>query len=45
MSAFVGPELAYLLEEPRRLGRLATVGPDGMPHVAPLGWALGLTGD
>ncbi len=36
MSAFSAAELAYLSE--RRLGRLATIGPDGMPHVVPLGW-------
>jgi pyridoxamine 5'-phosphate oxidase family protein len=36
MSAFSDAELAYLGE--RRLGRLATIGPDGMPHVVPLGW-------
>jgi pyridoxamine 5'-phosphate oxidase family protein len=39
MSLFTDRELAYLLGE-RRLGRLATVGPDGMPHVAPVGWSL-----
>lgn len=38
MSAFTEDELAYLLGE-RHLGRLATVGKDGMPHVAPVGWA------
>jgi hypothetical protein len=31
MSAFTSAELAYL--QSRRLGRLATVGPDGHPHV------------
>lgn len=36
MSAFSDAELAYLSE--RRLGRLATVGADGVPHVVPLGW-------
>ncbi len=36
MSGFSPPELAYLSE--RRLGRLATVGADGIPHVVPLGW-------
>jgi len=41
MSVFTEQELAYLHPEPeeRRLGRLATVGPDGMPHVAPVGWS------
>jgi pyridoxamine 5'-phosphate oxidase family protein len=37
MSVFSAAELAYLAE--RRLGRLATVGPTGLPHVVPLGWA------
>ena len=38
MSAFSEAELAYLLGE-RHLGRLATVGTDGMPHVIPVGWS------
>lgn len=38
MSAFSEPELAYLLGE-RRLGRVATVGKDGTPHVVPVGWS------
>ena len=33
---FTDAELAYLRE--RRLGRIATVGPDGTPHVTPVGW-------
>jgi pyridoxamine 5'-phosphate oxidase family protein len=37
MSAFSAAELDYLLGE-RRLGRLATVGEDGTPHVVPVGW-------
>jgi pyridoxamine 5'-phosphate oxidase family protein len=37
MAAFSEPELAYL-HGPRRLGRLATVGKDGTPHVVPVGW-------
>ena len=37
---FTDAELRYLREN-RLLGRLATVGPDGMPHVAPVGWRLG----
>jgi pyridoxamine 5'-phosphate oxidase family protein len=37
MSVFTDGELEYLLGE-RRLGRLGTVGPDGTPHVAPVGW-------
>jgi pyridoxamine 5'-phosphate oxidase family protein len=39
MTAFTEPELAYLRSE-RLLGRLATVGAGGMPHVAPVGWNL-----
>ncbi len=38
MSEFTATELAYLLGE-RRLGRVATVGKDGTPHVAPVGWS------
>jgi len=33
MSVFTGKELEYLAEQ--RLGRIATVGPDGQPHVVP----------
>ncbi|OLT33375.1 hypothetical protein BJF79_34895 [Actinomadura sp. CNU-125] len=40
MSVFSAAELAYLRDDPHRLGRLATVGTDGMPHVVPLGWSL-----
>lgn len=36
-SVFMQNELSYLLGE-RRLARLATVGADGMPHIAPVGW-------
>ena len=35
MSAFTNAEVAYLNAQP--LGRLATVGPDGRPHVTPVG--------
>ena len=38
MSAFNEQELAYLQDGERRLGRIATVGKDGTPHVAPVGW-------
>jgi pyridoxamine 5'-phosphate oxidase family protein len=38
MTAFSDSELAYLLGT-RRLGRLATVGADGTPHVVPVGWS------
>ncbi|GAB3489837.1 PPOX class F420-dependent oxidoreductase [Amycolatopsis cihanbeyliensis] len=36
MSVFTSEELTYLRGQ--RLGRIATVGPDGSPHVAPVGW-------
>lgn len=36
-SVFTDGELGYLLGE-RRLGRIATVGEDGTPHVVPTGW-------
>ena len=39
MSTFTEAELTYLRGE-RRLGRLATVGSDNMPHIAPVGWHL-----
>jgi pyridoxamine 5'-phosphate oxidase family protein len=40
MSIFTEAELTYLRSE-RRLARLATVGPDGTPHVTPVGmWSL-----
>jgi pyridoxamine 5'-phosphate oxidase family protein len=39
MSVFTQAELAYLRD--RRLARVATVGPDGTPHIAPVGmWHL-----
>lgn len=37
-NIFTDDELAYLQSE-RRLARVATVGPDGTPHVTPVGWA------
>ena len=37
MSAFTTAELAYL-SGGRQLGRIATVGADGTPHVVPVGW-------
>ncbi|MEV1167841.1 PPOX class F420-dependent oxidoreductase [Nonomuraea sp. NPDC049784] len=43
MSIFSERELAYLRGE-RLLGRLATVGADGMPHVVPVGWSFDETG-
>jgi len=36
MSRFSDAELEYLAEG--KLGRLATIGVDGVPHVVPLGW-------
>lgn len=39
MTIFTEAELAYLYGE-KLLGRIATVGPDGTPHVAPVGWSL-----
>ena len=39
MSVFTAAELRYLRSE-RLLARIATVGPDGTPHVTPVGWAL-----
>jgi pyridoxamine 5'-phosphate oxidase family protein len=37
MSVFTDAELRYLTGG-RQLGRIATVGPDGTPHVVPVGW-------
>ena len=37
MSVFTAPELAYLTGG-SQLGRLATVGADGTPHVVPVAW-------
>lgn len=36
MSVFSDDELVYLGEG--KLGRLATIDPNGLPHVVPLGW-------
>jgi pyridoxamine 5'-phosphate oxidase family protein len=38
LSAFTDRELDYLRAE-RRLARIATVGKNGVPHVAPVGWS------
>lgn len=38
MNPFTQSELAYLQGE-SHLGRLATVGRDGTPHVTPVGWS------
>jgi pyridoxamine 5'-phosphate oxidase family protein len=37
MSVFTEAELGYLTGG-SQLGRIATVGPDGTPHVVPVGW-------
>lgn len=37
MSVFIEAELRYLAGG-RQLGRIATVGADGTPHVVPVGW-------
>ncbi|HZC27477.1 MAG TPA: pyridoxamine 5'-phosphate oxidase family protein [Actinopolymorphaceae bacterium] len=39
MSDFTAAELGYLRDPERRLGRIATTGKDGMPHVTPTGWS------
>lgn len=39
-SPFTAAEIAYLEDGERRLGRLATVGADGTPHVVPVGFSL-----
>jgi pyridoxamine 5'-phosphate oxidase family protein len=44
MSTFTDTELEYLTGE-RHLGRLATVGRDGAPHVTPVGWSYNAEGD
>ena len=40
MSAFTPPEIAYLTSQ--GLARLATVGPDGQPHVVPVTFAFNI---
>jgi pyridoxamine 5'-phosphate oxidase family protein len=37
MAVFTEPELRYLAGG-KQLGRIATVGADGTPHVVPVGW-------
>jgi len=39
VNVFTEAELTYLRTE-RLLARIATVGPDGIPHVTPVGWSL-----
>jgi pyridoxamine 5'-phosphate oxidase family protein len=44
MSVFTEAELEYLTGG-RQLGRLATVGADGTPHVVPVGWIYNAASD
>jgi pyridoxamine 5'-phosphate oxidase family protein len=44
VSVFTADELNYLLGE-RRLARMATVGADGTPHIAPVGWSYSIDHD
>jgi pyridoxamine 5'-phosphate oxidase family protein len=44
MSVFTAAELHYLTGG-RQLGRLATVGADGTPHVVPVGWIYNAASD
>jgi pyridoxamine 5'-phosphate oxidase family protein len=44
MSVFTEVELGYLTGG-RLLGRIATVGADGMPHVVPVGWIYNAASD
>ena len=39
LASLTASEVAFL-RSARLLGRLATVGPDGIPHVTPVGWSL-----
>lgn len=39
MSQFTDKELAFLRSGEVRLARIATVGPQGTPHVVPTGWS------
>jgi pyridoxamine 5'-phosphate oxidase family protein len=36
MSVFTPAEIAYIQSQP--IGRIATIGPDGQPHVVPVGF-------
>ena len=44
MSVFTEVELEYLTGG-RQLGRIATVGADGTPHVVPVGWIYNAASD
>jgi pyridoxamine 5'-phosphate oxidase family protein len=39
MSSFTEDEIKFLQEETQKLARIATIGPTGSPHVAPVGFA------
>ena len=39
-SGFSEAERRFLVSSPRALGRVATVGRDGTPHVVPSGWTF-----
>lgn len=41
MSRFTEAEVEFLTSN-RLLGRIATVGADGTPHVTPVGWSLNI---
>jgi pyridoxamine 5'-phosphate oxidase family protein len=41
LDCFTDKEITYL--EGQRIGRLATIGPDGAPHAGPVGFRLGTT--
>ena len=43
MSVFTEAELQYLTGG-RQLGRIASVGADGTPHVVPVGWIYNTRG-
>lgn len=43
-SVFTAGELSYL-HGGRRLGRIATIGGDGAPHVVPVGWSHNIEHD
>lgn len=42
-TPFSETDLRFLTADDRPLGRVATVGPDGTPHVVPSGWTFNET--
>lgn len=40
-NTFTPEQIRYLTDE-RRLGRIATIQPDGTPHLVPLGWTFNI---